>query len=172
MPMAFQHCFRTMPRGAMSSNVIVCCIVARTVDCAAPPVAAVAIMRSAKASTFIAENSGLRRFPCLGHPQDLYNRRGHEDLAERPHPVASLLVRADTALAELIELVEAGKLELQGGTVAVARQRHQQPGVETVAAGRLDLAQDELDRALSVHGQHVVRKASQVHRVPPRCDSG
>lgn len=47
--------------------------------------------------------------------------RAHEDLAEGPHPVAGLLAGADAALAELIELVETGQLELelQGGGIVL-----------------------------------------------------
>ena len=55
--------------------------------------------------------------------------------------------------AELVELVEAGQLDLElqrRAVAAPAGQRHQQPGVETVAARRLDLAADEVDRARPV----------------------
>ena len=53
------------------------------------------------------------------------------------HPVAGLLIGSHPATAEVIELIEAGKLdlELQGRTTMTSRQGHEQPGVEAVAAG-------------------------------------
>ncbi len=61
--------------------------------------------------------------------QDFDAGRRGEHLAEGVHPVAGLLGRADPAVAELVELIETGQLdlELQCRAVAVtARQRHQQ----------------------------------------------
>ena len=79
-------------------------------------------------------------------------------------PVASAEAHAPTA--ELIELIEVRQLdlELQGGSLPVTtRQRNQHPGIEAVGAGRLDLAPDEVDRALPVNWQHVIAKAGQIH---------
>jgi hypothetical protein len=78
---------------------------------------------------------------------------------EGVHPVAGLLRRADAAIAELIELIEARQLdlELQGGSFTVAaHQRHQHPGIEAIGAGGLDLAMDKLDPALAIDRQHVI----------------
>jgi hypothetical protein len=86
------------------------------------------------------------------------------------HPVAGLLARPDAAVAELIELIELLQfdLELQGGAVAMAAgQRHQEAGVEAVAAGGLDLTADEIERAVAVDRQHVIGKTGEIHREAP-----
>src|SRR3954454_6862168 len=106
--------------------------------------------------------------PCLAviDMQDLDAGRCGQNLAERVHPVAGLLARSDTARAELIELIEAGQLdlELQRRTLAAtAGQWHEQLGVETVAARRLDLAADEVDRAPPVDRQKLIGKPRQIH---------
>ena len=55
-------------------------------------------------------------------------------------------------------------LELQCRALAMAPgQRHQQPRVEALAARRLDLAADEVERALAVDRQHVIGKAGEIH---------
>src|SRR3954471_23520442 len=107
--------------------------------------------------------------------QDLDAGRRGQHLAEGVHPVAGLLARSDAARAELVELIEAGQLdlELQRRTVAApAGQRHEQPGVETVAARRLDLAADEVDRARPVDRQKLIRKPRQIHGPAPAALSG
>ena len=82
-------------------------------------------------------------------------------------PVSEL--RADTVLTELVELIESVQLdlELQRRTAMAAGQRHQQPGRKAGLAGGLDLEPDEVDRALAVDRQHVIRKASKVHGNSP-----
>src|SRR3954451_24502209 len=82
--------------------------------------------------------------------QDLDTGRRGQHLAERVHPVAGLLARSDAARTQLIELIEAGQLDRENQSRSVAApagQRHQQLGVESVAARRLALAADEVDRA-------------------------
>src|SRR5205823_12997846 len=55
-------------------------------------------------------------------------------------------------------------LELQSHAIAMSPgQRQQGPSVEAVVAGSLDLAANELDRALAVDRQHVVGKSGQIH---------
>ena len=78
-------------------------------------------------------------------------------------PVSSL--EADAAVAELVKLLELRQfdLELKRDATVTAGQRHQQASIEAIAAGGLDLASDEVDRALPMYGQHVIRKASQIH---------
>src|SRR5947208_6019602 len=110
--------------------------------------------------------SGLFRLGAL-NVQDLDRRRLGQHLAEGMHPIAGLLARSDTLVAKLVELIELLQfdLELQGRAVAMAaRQRHQEPGVEPVRAGGLDLAADEIEGALAVDRQHAIGKAGEIHR--------
>src|SRR5829696_6973866 len=82
------------------------------------------------------------------------------------HPVTGLLRRADAAASELIELIELLQfdLELQCRAVAVqVGQRYQEPRVKAVAAGGLDLAANEIDRALPIYRPHVISKPCQIH---------
>jgi len=88
-------------------------------------------------------------------PQNFDAWRRCEHLAEGVHPVTGLLRRTDAAVAELVELIEVGQLdlELQRGAAALPTgQRHQQPGVQTLAARRFGLAADELDRRWRLTG--------------------
>src|SRR5205823_1484956 len=99
--------------------------------------------------------------------QDFDAGRRGQHLAESVHPVARFRPGADAAMAELIELLELLQLdlELQCRTVAMAAgQRHQQPGSEAIAASRLDLAADKVDRALPIDRQQIIGKTRQVHR--------
>jgi hypothetical protein len=50
------------------------------------------------------------------------------------HPVAAVLVRPAATVALLVKLIEVAQLdlELQRYAALAARQRHQQPGTETV----------------------------------------
>src|SRR6266568_4291196 len=108
----------------------------------------------------------LRSLLRLVYAQDLDPRRRDKNFAEGVHPAAGLVARADAAVSELVELVEFRQLdlELQGHTTVATSQRHQQACVQAFAAGGLDLAADKVNRALPIYWQHVIRKASQVHR--------
>src|SRR5216684_1750611 len=108
----------------------------------------------------------LRSLPRPVYAEDLDPRRRDKNLAEGVHPAAGLVARADAAVSELVELVEFRQLdlELQRHTTVAASQRHQQACVQAFAAGGLDLAVDKVNRALPIYWQHIIRKASQVHR--------
>src|SRR3954454_23425076 len=123
-------------------------------------------LRTMPATTTVGSANSLRR-RRLVDAQDLDPGRGEQDLAERLHQSADVLARA--AVAHPLELVEARQLdlELEGGAALAACQRHQQPGVAALLAGGLDLLADEVDGALAVGRQHVVRKAGEVHGGPP-----
>src|SRR5215468_2741382 len=102
--------------------------------------------------------------------QDLDGRRLGQHLAEGVHPIAGFLARPDALVAELVELIELLQfdLELQGRAVAMpARQRHEHAGIETGRARGLDLAADEIDRALAVDRQYAIGEAGEIHRGPP-----
>jgi hypothetical protein len=64
------------------------------------------------------------------HAQDLDARRAQQDLAEGAHPIARVLARAAAAVAQSLELVEAGQLhlELQRRPALAARERHEAGG--------------------------------------------
>src|SRR5215203_3164596 len=107
--------------------------------------------------------------------QNLDARRRGQHLAERVHPIAGLLARSDAARAEPVELIEARQLdlELQRDIItAAAGQRHEKSCVKTVAARRLDLATDELDRPRSVDRQKLVGKPRQIHGSAPALSRG
>src|ERR1700730_10588468 len=92
--------------------------------------------------------------------QDFDAWRRREDLTEGMHPVAGFLRRADAAATDLIKLIEVGQLdlELERRAVAVAAGlRHQQSRIQALAVRGLDLSLDEIDRALAIDRQHVVR---------------
>jgi hypothetical protein len=97
------------------------------------------------------ESSGRWKSP---HSQELNLGRRDEDLAESAHPVAGRLFRFHAAIAELIELIQAGELdlELQRRAAWTAREWHQQAGIKLLAPGGFDLAMDEVDRTLAIYG--------------------
>ena len=76
------------------------------------------------------------------------------------HPVTGLLVRRDTALAELIKLIEAGQLQLklQGGSSLSTRDRDQQLRGQSFFACSSHFAAYELDGLLTVGRQYAVGK--------------
>src|SRR5207248_11167039 len=110
--------------------------------------------------------SSLARF----YAQDLDRWRRGQDFAEAVHPVAGLCRGAAAATAQLVKLLQLGELdlELQGGAAVRARQRHQQPGLQTTRTRRFHLALNEFERAMAVYGQDVIREPSKKHRNTPR----
>jgi hypothetical protein len=72
------------------------------------------------------------------------------------HPALDVLSRADTATAELVQLIEARQLNLElesrAATLAACK-RHEQAGIQPVAEGRLDFFADEVNALLTVDRQ-------------------
>src|SRR5215207_8558745 len=123
-----------------------------------------ASLRCATPSAPITADSSARRL-TLVDAENIDAGRRDEDLAEGVHPVGRVLAGAGAAAAELLELIEARQLylELQRRAALWTRERHEQAGLEPVLVSGLDLLPDEVDRPLTVDGQHVVGKAGEIH---------
>ncbi len=76
--------------------------------------------------TAVARNPSTLRGSSVLHSQEFHLRRRDKDFAESMHPVAGLLARFNSALAELIELFEIGEFdfELQRRIALAACQWH------------------------------------------------
>ena len=69
-------------------------------------------------------------------------------------------------VAKLIELIEARHrdLELERCAAQSTGERNQEPSLQALLPGRLDLVADEADRGLPVYRQNVIGEACEIQR--------
>src|SRR4051812_28561734 len=76
-------------------------------------------------------------------------------------------------MAERVQLIQARQLdlELQSRAAQGTREGHKQAGFQALCHCRIDLAPDQIDRAVAIDRFDLIRKPSEVHallRGPPR----